>query len=101
VSDELPKLPPAVEVAAYRIAIEAVTNATRHADASRCTIALRLDRQLELEIDDDGAGLPAAPRAGVGLRSMRERATELSGSFDIDSGPGRGTRIRVSLPVGA
>jgi signal transduction histidine kinase len=99
-SDELPKLPPAVEVAAYRIAIEAVTNATRHAAASRCTITLRLDCRLELEIADDGRGLPTTLRAGVGLRSMRERATELSGSFAIDAAPQGGTRIRVSLPVG-
>jgi signal transduction histidine kinase len=98
-NDALPSLPPAVEVAAYRIAIEAVTNATRHAGASRCTITLRLDGRLKLEVADDGGGLPAAARAGVGLRSMRERATELSGSFELDTEPQRGTRIRVSLPV--
>jgi signal transduction histidine kinase len=90
-----------VEVAVYRIAIEAVTNATRHAAASRCTITLRLDRWLDPEISDDGVGLPATSRPGVALRSMRERATELSGSFAIDSTPDGGTRIRVSIPVGA
>ena len=98
-SEELRNLSPAVEVAAYRIAIEAVTNASRHAGAGRCTITLRLDDRLHLEVDDDGTGLPAAPRAGVGLRSMRERATELSGTFEIDTNPGVGTRIFVSLPV--
>ena len=73
-SPELPELPPAVEVAAYRIVIEALTNASRHANASRCDVDLRLADGLELDISDDGIGLADDCRPGVGLRSMRERA---------------------------
>jgi len=98
-STELPQLPPAVEVAAYRIVIEALTNATRHAGASRCEVDLRLQDGLELEISDDGVGLAGDARPGVGLRSMRERAGELGGSFTAGSSPAGGTRIQARLPV--
>jgi two-component system, NarL family, sensor kinase len=98
-STELPQLPPAVEVAAYRIVIEALTNATRHAGASRCEVELRLEHDLELEISDDGVGLAGDSRPGVGLRSMRERAGELGGSFTAGPSRAGGTRIQARLPV--
>jgi two-component system, NarL family, sensor kinase len=98
-SPDLPQLPPAVEVAAYRIVTEALTNAARHAEASCCHIELRLRDGLEIEVCDDGTGLAANARPGVGLRSMRERADELGGSFAAGRATNGGTRIRARLPV--
>jgi signal transduction histidine kinase len=95
----MPTLPAAVEVAAYRIALEAVTNAARHADARTCTLRISLDRDLELEVTDDGRGVPSDYRAGVGLASMRERAAELGGTFRVEPAPGHGTRVLASLPL--
>ena len=98
--DFFPPLPAAAEVAAYRITGEALTNVARHARASRVYVGLCLTDALHLVVEDDGVGLPADYRAGVGLASMRERAEELGGSFRIRSESGRGVRIEVSLPVG-
>lgn len=97
--ESLPDLPAAVEVAAYRIVQEAVTNVARHAGASRCTIRLALrSGVLEVELEDDGRGLPAATRAGIGMAAMRERATELGGRCIIERSPMGGTRVCASLP---
>jgi signal transduction histidine kinase len=120
--DPLPSLPAAVEVAAYRIALEAITNAIRHAEATRCAVRLELEGDrgtrkegtlplrtggsrpaptaaLLLTISDDGRGIdPHAPR-GVGLRSMRERAEELGGSLTITPTSGGGTTIMAWLPI--
>lgn len=96
----LPDLPAAVEVAAYRIAGEAMTNAARHAAASRCEVALRIvDGTLCVEVTDDGRGLPAEPAGGVGLASIRERAAELGGSSSVGPAPGGGVRVSASLPL--
>ena len=95
----------AVEVAAYRIAQEALTNVSRHAGARACAIWLAVDEDaLRLEVRDDGRGIPDARedpsvRAGVGLTSMRERAAELGGSLVVGSPPGGGTLVRASLPL--
>ena len=97
--DSLPALPAAVEVAAYRIVTEAVTNAVRHARAKVCVIRLEMNDALYLEIRDDGDGLPVDCQPGVGLASMRERAVELGGRFEIESDPGKGTIVSVLLPV--
>jgi signal transduction histidine kinase len=92
-------LPAAVEVAAYRIAVEALTNVVRHAQARNCTIVVRREDDLVIKIADDGRGIsPKAPR-GIGLRSMRERAEELGGNCTISSLPGEGTRVEVRLPI--
>jgi signal transduction histidine kinase len=98
-SDSLPPLPAAVEVAAYRIALEAVTNVARHAHARRCVIRFDLKDALELEVVDDGVGLPEQVLQGKGLTSMQERASELGGSCLIEALPGRGTRLRARLPL--
>ncbi len=98
---QLPSLPAAVEVAAYRIALEAMTNAARHADATSCALRIFIDGGLELEVSDDGRGLPADADMGVGLASMRDRATELGGSFVVESAPGEGTIVRARLPLPA
>jgi signal transduction histidine kinase len=98
VPKRLPSLSAAVEVAAYHIALEAVTNVARHAHAQTCRIRLSLEGGLCLEITDDGDGLPADFHAGVGLTSMRERAAELGGECRIEPGAMHGTRVWARLP---
>jgi signal transduction histidine kinase len=95
----LPELPAAVEVAAYRIGLEALTNVVRHANARACTVRLSANGALELEIADDGGGLASDRRAGVGLGSMRERAEELGGICTIEPGAEGGTRVLARLPL--
>ncbi|MEV8631237.1 sensor histidine kinase [Streptosporangium sp. NPDC051023] len=120
--DALPPLPAATEVAAYRIAAEALANVRRHARATGADLRVELTGgTLRLEVSDDGGGLrpsaetngsgddgdelPPSPetdgsgRAGVGLASMRERALELGGSFTVEDRPGGGTRVGVTLPA--
>ncbi|MDX1612857.1 MAG: GAF domain-containing sensor histidine kinase [Candidatus Promineifilaceae bacterium] len=97
--ESLPELPAAVEVAAYRIALEAITNVIRHAEARHCEVRLQLDRELLLTVTDDGRGLSLAPPQGVGLASMRERAAELGGECRIEPLTGGGTRVVARLPL--
>jgi signal transduction histidine kinase len=97
--DQLPPLPAAVEVAAYRIVQEALTNVVRHAQARTCAVCLTLGDALIVVIRDDGVGLPPGGRAGVGLASMRERTAELGGTWVIETAPNRGTCIRAQLPL--
>jgi signal transduction histidine kinase len=97
--EALPPLGAAVEVAAYRIVLEAVSNVVQHADARHCHINLGVNAGLALEIIDDGRGLLANPQPGVGLRSMRERAAELGGAFAVEQMPAGGTRVCVRLPL--
>lgn len=96
--DYLPQLPAAVEVAIYCIVMEALTNVDRHARAQRCWIRLAVGERIAVEVLDDGEGLPPELRAGVGITSMRERATELGGSCRVEALPERGTRIMADLP---
>src|SRR5439155_760166 len=96
--EHLPALPAAVEVAAYRIMQEALTNVARHAHAHACTVRLTIADAFQLEISDDGVGFQLESGAGVGLLSMRERAAEAGGSCVVESTPGLGTRILVHLP---
>ncbi len=99
--EQLPPLPAAVEVAAYRVMLEALTNVERHARAERVwiNIAVEAANVLLIEIKDDGQGLPAGYRAGVGLISMRERAEELNGECRISSIPGEWTAVQLRLPL--
>lgn len=97
--DPLPGLPAAVEVAAYRIVVEALTNAVRHAEARTCLVQLTVDEELVIEVDDDGRGLPTRVVAGTGLESMEARAVELGGSLRIDRGRHGGTRLEARLPI--
>jgi signal transduction histidine kinase len=92
-------LPAAVEVACYRIVQEALTNVIRHARANRCRVSLQIDEGLDLEVRDDGVGLPADVHAGVGIVSMRERAAELGGWCTIELAPAGGTILRAHLPL--
>jgi signal transduction histidine kinase len=98
---DLPALPAAVEVAAYRIVAEALTNVVRHSQARRCEVWLCLDDALYVAVDDDGIGFPGDLRAGVGLISMRERAAELGGACRIEHRPEGGTRVIARLPLAA
>jgi len=96
----LPALPAAVEVAAYRIAAEAVTNVTRHAAARTATLTLTTsDGMLRVDVTDDGRGVSQVHRAGVGLTSMRERAEELGGSCSLTPRPGGGSILSARLPL--
>ncbi len=97
--------PPDVAIAIFRIVQAALANVQRHARARRAWIRLAADPdagRLALEVEDDGAGFDrrqVGPDAGVGLVGMRERAAWLGGTLEVDSAPGRGTRIRVAVPV--
>ncbi|HEV2091534.1 MAG TPA: GAF domain-containing sensor histidine kinase [Rubrobacter sp.] len=101
-SEDLSPLPAAVEVAAYRIAQEAITNVIRHAGARTCVVSLVINgdaRALRFEVRDDGRGLARSSGAGVGFSSMRERAAEVGGSVVIEPALGGGTRVRAALPL--
>lgn len=96
----LPLLPAAVEVAAYRIAMEAMTNAVRHSGARSCSLTLGVNGGLELEVVDDGVGLGSGSSGkGVGITSMQERASELGGALTIANVRGGGTLVHVMLPL--
>ncbi|MBE2198728.1 MAG: sensor histidine kinase [Anaerolinea sp.] len=98
--EPLPPLSAAVEVAAYRIALEAMTNAARHAQAHNCVVHLQAeDLRFTLSVVDDGRGLEPNGRTGVGFHSMRERAEELGGRLSIESGEKGGTRVTAVLPL--
>jgi signal transduction histidine kinase len=100
--ESLPPLPAAVEVAAYRIILEALNNVLRHAEAGSCHVQLSMNERaglLYVEVSDDGRGLPPLRQAGVGLASMRERAAELGGVCAVDRGEAGGTRVHATLPV--
>jgi len=100
-AEPLPELVPAVEVACYRIAAEAVANAVRHAGASTVRVCVAVDGgTLRLEVTDDGRGLPERPRPeGLGLSSMRRRADEIGGRLVVDAAAPTGTRLLAELPV--
>ena len=97
-SKGLSPLPAAVEVAAYRIALEGISNVIRHAQATVAVIRFSPEQdKLTVEIVDNGIGLPEPIPVGVGMTSMRERAEELSGQLNlIPQSPG--TLLRVCLP---
>jgi signal transduction histidine kinase len=101
VEGSLEGLPAAVEVAVFRIVAEALTNVTRHSRALACHVAVHRNGALRVQIVDDGVGIASPARAGVGLSSMRERAAELGGDCTIGPAPGRGTSVRVELPLGS
>lgn len=98
-SGELDRLPAAVEVAAFRIALEAVTNAVRHSLGRRCKVRFELNGDLTVEVSDDGRGLPPDLAPGVGVSSMRARAEELGGRCILATGPAGGTRVVAYLPI--
>ena len=93
-------LPPAVELACYRIVTEALTNIARHAHATQCSVRLHIDHHVCVEVRDDGVGLPAGLYTGAGIASMRERAAELGGELVMEPCVPHGTAVTARLPVG-
>jgi signal transduction histidine kinase len=98
---ELPALDPVRETAVYRIAQEAISNAARHSGARQILVSLTArKRSVALQVSDSGAGFDAdAPRAGLGLASMRERAALAGGRLTITASPGKGTTVRLTVPA--
>jgi signal transduction histidine kinase len=101
------RLPASLETALFRITQEALTNVVRHADASRVQVTLRVDSDVAfLNVRDNGRGFQEPVRTGedveeqgLGLRGMKERVTTLGGEMSVESEPGQGTAITVSVPV--
>jgi signal transduction histidine kinase len=108
---ELTELPAGVEVAAYRITVEAITNVMRHAKATCCTVRLATvpvpdgpspavaPVALQVEVRDNGIGIAPDVPARVGLLSQRERAAELGGTCEVTGAPGGGTLVSAVLPI--
>jgi signal transduction histidine kinase len=96
--DDLPQLTPAVEVAAFRIVMEAVTNAVRHAEAEHVQVDLGYEDGLAVHVSDDGHGLAEDRVLGVGLRGMSDRADEVGGRLTV-SASGPGTAVHAWLPA--
>jgi two-component system NarL family sensor kinase len=100
-------LPPKVDLSLFRMVQEALNNVEKHADAKLVRLRIAIQREaIVLKIQDDGRGFdPANPRAvkraegGIGLSSLRERATALGGTCDVVSNPKRGTTITVHVPL--
>jgi signal transduction histidine kinase len=98
----VPPLDPVTEVALYRVAQEALHNALRHSGGKCVTVSVSgASRRIVLEVTDDGSGFDpsSAEGAGLGLASMRQRATTAGGTVRVVSAPGRGTTVRLEAPV--
>jgi len=101
VEGEAQPLPPGVDLAAYRIAQEGLTNALRHSGASEVTVAVRhLPSAVEIEVRDNGRGLVRNGTPGHGLVGIRERVAMYDGTVDIADAPGGGVRLAAHLPTG-
>lgn len=101
------RLPESVELCLYRLTQEAITNVVKHARASHASVLVfKHPETVSVLVEDDGVGfdegIPPSQRGGggLGLRGMRERAALLSGSLVVESAPGEGTSIRVTIPIG-
>jgi PAS domain S-box-containing protein len=97
-----------IETTIFRIVQEALTNVHRHSGSRSASVHVVCeDRRLRAEVKDDGCGLPAAHASlrqshlGVGITGMRERAEQMNGVFELESAPGHGTTVRVTLPLAA
>jgi PAS domain S-box-containing protein len=110
IADDFGRAPQEVETTVFRVVQEALTNVHRYSGSSTACIRVsREDRRLLAEVKDEGCGLTAvAPQGagsqvlpGVGIAGMRERVQHLNGTFQIESVPGRGTLVRVTLPLDA
>jgi signal transduction histidine kinase len=94
----MPQLPAAAEVATYRIALEAMTNVSKHAGATVCEVDLSLNGGIRLTVSDNGDGFSPGARHGVGMSSMRERAAEIGGDLTVETS-GDGTIVSAVLPL--
>jgi signal transduction histidine kinase len=92
------RFPPEIEASAYFVVAEALTNVAKHSDARHANVTARLENgSLQIDIRDDGAG--GARLDGSGLLGLRDRVVTLGGDLEVDSPPGGGTRISVTLPL--
>ncbi len=99
---QLPPLAAAVEVAAYRVAQEALTNAVRHSRATACSVDVEMiNGELRLQVMDNGTGVVEVRPGGIGLAGMHERAAEIGGTLVLSARPGSGTRVSLCLPLGS
>ena len=95
------QLPEEYKTSVYRIVQEALHNAVRHAEAHKVQVTVkREDGRLRVGVEDDGKGFDAARTKGMGLLGIEERVSRLGGQFAVESQPGHGTALRVSLPLG-
>ena len=101
----IPRLGPSIEMTLLRIGQEALTNIARHAQAGQVNLSLRLvDHSIHLTVQDDGIGIESMQGLkhpnSHGLKIMRERAEAFGGSVNIESAPGKGTKIEARIPIG-
>jgi len=98
---EADRLPQRTEVVVYRLVQELLNNVLKHARASQALVQLIRDQdQVQLVVEDDGRGFdPAAPRSGVGLRSIQARVDYLRGTLDLHSAPGQGTTVTIEFTL--
>lgn len=100
---ELERLSPDVEIALYRVVQESLTNVVKHANAKRVELSLqRTAEGIVVLVSDDGQGIPdleAAQRKSYGIGGIRQRLSGLGGTFEMDTGAGKGTRIRAFVPL--
>jgi signal transduction histidine kinase len=100
VDSEVPdrRLPEQVELTAYFVVSEALTNVAKHASATKASVSLtQRDGRLAVEVSDDGVG-GADPDRSTGLRGLADRVAAIDGRLEIDSEPGQGTIVRAGLP---
>jgi len=101
------RLPPQIETALYRAVQEALNNVVRHAEAKHVWIRIWMEQQMICcTVRDDGRGFPVPAdmepgQHGLGLMGIRERISSLYGAFEVDSEPGSGTELKISIPLGS
>ena len=97
------KLPPAVETELYHLALEALNNIARHAQAQRATVHLEMDeKRCHLTIQDDGIGFDpeaASQSGGQGLHNMHDRVAQIGGRLHLETAPGQGTTVKIEVSV--
>jgi signal transduction histidine kinase len=97
VSEDLPE---EHKTCIYRVVQEALHNCIRHAGARSVTVTVRQSpEELSLSVEDDGKGFDVRRERGLGLIGIEERVANLGGNFAVESAPGRGSRLRISLPL--
>jgi signal transduction histidine kinase len=95
-------LPDAIRTCVYRVAQEALQNVARHSGASHARIAVsQSDTMLSLTVEDNGSGFDPRRTRGMGLLGIEERVRQLKGRLEVQSEPGKGTTVRVTLPIPA